>query len=302
MEKELNNSLFIYEIMGLQYFSLKSLNYKNYKHPPTFFRVVLMFFLIAIILLLMITYVVKDHKVVEGNLTAKNVLMFAVHHLMNFGLILVTCTSIIQSYTSDLQVKMIYINFKEILQISQQEFGSVWDFKKVKVSARKRMICMSVFIILLHGTVMLMKIGSSEIIFKMLLGLFPVLFFLMISNKFIFYVTLINYQLKLLITLLTQTFQSIKIIDNINCHLKPKKFNEDSLNKLRTARKVYNLIQENASLTNESNGLTILIMFVGLVVALTVSGFEIFVIIVGGLPIERLSGKMVLYFSRTNLI
>lgn len=249
----------------------------------------------------MITYVVKDHRVVEENLTAKNVLMFAVQHFMNFGLILVTCASIVQSYTTTHKVKLIFMNFKEILQIFQQNFGSDLDVQKVKVLSRKRMICVFVFIILLHGTVMLINIESGERIFKLILGIFPVLFFLMITNKFIFYVALVNFQLTQLITLLTQTFQSIKIIDNINCHLKPKRFKDDSLNKLRAARKFYNLTQENASLVNESNGLTILIMFVSLVVALTVSGFEILVVIVGGSPVERLSGKLVQSFSRLNL-
>jgi prepilin signal peptidase PulO-like enzyme (type II secretory pathway) len=295
MENELNSCVIVYEIMGLQYFRLKSLTYENYKKKPTKVHVVFMVVLVTIVLTLMTSYVVKDHSLVEEDLAAKNILMFAIQHSMNCAMMNCVCVSIVQSFTSTQKIKRIYVNFKEILQIANFEFCCSFDFKLFRNAAFKRMAAMIIFITLLHGTLMSFHIRNEENLIKLLFGAIPILFLFMIVNKFVFYVALINSQLSFLLILVTKMFQpSVKIIENINFHLKSNPSVQEHFRKLHAIRKIYNIIYENALLVNESIGLTILMMLISLVITLTVSGYEIFVIIVGGLPIERLTGEIIL--------
>lgn len=124
----------------------------------------------------------------------------------------------------------------------------------------------------------------------MLIGSIPILLLFMIIYKFVFYVDMVNNQLEFVVKLLDKTFQpeEVKVVGEM-CF---KNTLDDPLKKLRAIRKVYNIIFESGALVNRSNGLTILILLMDLVIAITASGYEIFVIAVGSLPIQRIPGNL----------
>ena len=301
MENELNSSLFILEMTGLQYFSLKLLVKDNSKDKITKYRLVYMVFLFFFVLTFVIAFVMADNIFVIESLTAKNVVMFAIQNSVNFGLILVVCTSFIQSYTSTEHIKKFYLNTKEISRLCLQEFKVSIDFKKIKFSIWKRLTLMMTFFLSLHIIVGFFHIKYLNEVYVLFVGMIPLLFFLMIVFKLTFYVELINRHLEFLEKLVSDIsmYQPIKIIDNINFHLvtvktvKPVKQPEDPLRKFQITRKVYNLIYENGVLINDSNGLTLLILLACTVVSLTTCGYTAFVIIVGGLPTKKAPGTCI---------
>lgn len=291
---ELNSSLVIFELMGLQYFSLKLLSNENLNDRPSIIRVVYMLALLILVSFFMVTFIASDVHMINGHITAKNVLTFAMQNCMNVGLILVVCTSLIQSLMSTQRAKKIYLNTNDIVQLYRQEFKLDIDFKRINRASTKKLLLMVAIFFTAHGTVTFIKVNSFEDKLTMLLSVVPIFFLLMVVFKFVFYVGIVNGQLKLLNEMLENIwmYHPIMTFDNIDFHvLTNVKSRDDPLMKLRVLRRIYNITFEIGTLINNSNGLTILVMLINLVIALTAKGYQAFVIGVGGLPTDRVPGE-----------
>lgn len=297
MEEDLNSCLILFELTGLQCFSLKSLTQDNAENRPSISRTVFMLVLFVFVNALVIFYVHHDHSIIEGDLTSKNVIIYVIKQSMNVGLVALLSVSFLQSYTSTQSIKKIYLNSKEIARLCLK-FKLNIDFKKIKKDAWKRIWAMLGFILVMHGSVMLAHLNCPNNILQLILGIFPMLFLLMIVFKFVFYVNIVNHQLQLLEKLFKDAMQyePVKVIEsNIDVYLTQVKsstpIDDKTLNKLRVVWKIYNVIYDNGALINQSIGLTVLSLLMGLVIALTVSGYEIFVTVVGGRPLQNIPGK-----------
>lgn len=295
--EELNDCLILFELLGQQYFSLKSLTSRNLTNRPSIYRFIYLVVVCLLVSMLMVFYIYQDHSAMNESLNAKNVLMYAVKNSMYVGVLIVVWISLIQSYVSTSEVKKIFFNVMETVQLCASEFNVIIDPKLIRNGAWRRLSVMIIFFGIVHGGLTLLNVSSPEIVKKLTIGLLPMFFLLTIMNKYIFYIGMMNHQLEFLTILIKSVFKSepqpINIVENINFHLKsvkPMTSVEDPMRKFRAARKIYNIIYENGTLINESNGLTILVMLISLVIALTVSGYEVFVIIIGGLPVERAMG------------
>lgn len=296
MEEEFNSSLVLFELMGLQFFSLKLLTRENMNDRPSFLRFFHMVILLVFVSTLMVVFMASNsYAITEENVTAKNVLNFAISNSMNVGLILVVSTSIIQSFMSTRCVKKIFLNVKDIMKLYRQELDVIIDFRRIKKSTLKKVLLVILFFISTHGTVTLIKRNSNNA-FPLLLGAIPVFFLHVVVFKFTFYVGMINSQLFFLNKMLgniSTCHQPIKFIDNVSfpvTQIKSIKLFDDPLKKLRTLRRIYNIIYENGTLINNSNGLTILVMFINIVISLTASGYQAFVIVIGGLSPDTVPG------------
>lgn len=296
MEEELNSFFVVFELMGLQNFSLKSLTAENAKTRPAIVRLIYFVILFLLNTFIMTTFFFHDEIGIQEEVTAKNVLMYAIQHSMNFGLIMVLLTGLVQSFTSTCGTKRIFLNFKEIIKQVQQEFGIVIDFSRIRKASWRRLSVMLIFYGISHVTTFLSQISSASGIVPFILGIFPIVFLLMIVYKYIFYVGMVNHQLQFLRKMLADIFklQSSKATDislrmnQINYVMSP----DDPMRKLRAIRTIYNLIYENGAAINDGNGLTMLTLLICLVTSLTVSGYQIFVLIVGGLPKDGAMGKL----------
>lgn len=293
---ELSSVLVVLELFGLQSFSLKSLTVKNATENPSAARVLYAFGLLIGVPFLLIFHVAINESLVPPEVNSKSLLMFFVQQSMNLGLLLVVCVSLIQSVTCAKKVKKIFLNSKEITQVCQDEFGILIDAKAIRNSALRRLSIALAFILTLHGAVTITHAGSpAETIFS-LLSLLPILFLVMVVYKFVFFVAMCNSQLTFMRLLIVKIFKSkpVRIVENINFHLstlQPGKSGEDPLSKLRVLSRIYATIYENGNLINESNGLTVLVLLMSLVIAITVAGYESFVIIIGGLPTNQIPGE-----------
>lgn len=300
IQRELGSSLFIFEVMGLQYFSLKSM--KDGKDRPTILRSIYMLCLLAIVLFMMINFIMSDKDISSERLNVKNVLMFAVQRSMHVCLIMVVCISIVQSFVTTKCTMQFYHNANKLKQLYFEEFKLVVDFTIIKKSVLKRLLATLLFFGVIHGSEIVFRLRSFNDIVPMFMGAIPVLFLLMIAFKFVLYVDFVNNQLRSLENLIKNIArpQPLKTVDNISYHLLHVKVMsisyDDLLIKLSSARKYYNIIYENGKLVNDTNGLTVLILLIDSVVAMTLAGYQSFVVIVGGMPLARLSGK----FSYSN--
>lgn len=295
METELNSCLVIFELLGFQYFSLKNLEKIDFMNRPTVFRIMHLVILLILISILTICFLIMERETLTGTITAKNMLMFAIQNSMNFGFVLVVCTSLIQSFTSTHNIKKFFVNLKMSVEILREVFDVKTDFNSLKKTMWKRFFVMLALFVSLHGSV-----GFSQYrmeILPIFIGILPIFFLIMIVCKYVFYVGMVNHQLECLDSAIETviTFPPIKIIDNINFHLlplKPVKQLDGPLKKINAVRKIYNLIYANGNLINDSVGLTILILLVTLITTLTATGYKLFVIIIGGLEMNEIPRKI----------
>lgn len=287
MEKELSSCLVLLEVMGLQHFSLKTLTKESFKKPMSTSRKIYFLFVLVLFLALMFACLVINRLNPVKHVTAKNILMLAIRNTTTFGLLIITVISIIQAYATTKSVEKLFLNTKELATLCLKEYHLFIDFKKIKKLVWRQIACIILFVIALHLVLAPFEERkfSLDILILTLFRPVPVFFLMMISFKFTFYVEMVNNQLKFLenLTKSINDFNSAELENKLMISVAPvhQQWNEDLMNKLQTAWKIYNLIYENGGLINKSHGLTILAMLTVLVIALTASGYEIFVLIIG---------------------
>lgn len=294
-EEELNCFLSIFEFMGLQYFSAKSLSEKSLKEKPSFWRVIHLLVLFLLISSIMISYIIQFNPSRETNVTYKNVLTLVIQYSMNVGMLLIVWVGLFDSFRSVKSMKKILLNVKEIRKLSLLDFRIEIDFKRIRERTWRRFASIIAFVAIVHGTFSFWHLETQGV-YKALFGVIPMSFVSVIVYKQLFLIDMVNNQLEYLQRLLESVFhyKPIRIIDNINFHLttvKSAEAPEDPMKKLRATWKLYNIIYNSSNLVNDSLGLTALILLVSMVIALTGSGYEVFVIVMGKLPSSRIPGE-----------
>lgn len=305
MEDALRRFLFMFELTGLQYFSLE---HDNLEDPPTALRRNFMIVLIILTTLLVSSFLM--FVPVEAEIvTAKNMLNFAIRHSMSVSVVLVVYTSFIQSYTSTRKIKKVFLNNKELVRVCQRDFGMPVDFRHIQRTARKRFFVMTVFLAAAHTVLGLFMVQNLQYVLGLIILFFPYFFLFLIVYKFVFYVGMVNEQLMSLKSLLEGLFThnqaSKKSVNRFSFasweqHSRSSELlknlkSEELLRKLRASRKIYNLVFDNSTLINESLGLTVLILLICLVIVLTATGFEIFITVVGKSSKLDTYGKRVVF-------
>ncbi|KAG5671383.1 hypothetical protein PVAND_001584 [Polypedilum vanderplanki] len=287
VDKELHRCLYFFEILGLQYFSLRSL-WKETKSPenPTILRGVYLFVILIILTALMVNYILADTDSMAAKVTAKNVLTYTVKNSMKIGMLVVLLVSGLQSFISTKNVKRIFINIQRLIDITDAEFDATIDFNVIRNNVKRNTAAVIIFFFLTHGSILVyVSTSSLEQALTIFMSSPPIIFILATTFKFTLFVKIINCQLTFLKTLIEGIFntQKVKFIE-FDMKIIPvrvaSKSPSESFKKFISAKKIYNLIYENAGLVNDSMGFTVLIILIVHVIALTASGYQLFVILV----------------------
>lgn len=293
LEKELHSSLVIFEILGLQCFSLKKLTRGNINASLSIGRIVYAIFIIFLIFCLMLlgisqapTMLIDDQPVV----TQKNVLIVAIGNALGYGMVINLIMCVVSSCISSKQVKMFFQNVREAMMLMHYEFQYAVELNKIKKSAQKRLLVLMLAFFFTYG---LMIYRNFEMGLVAFMAVVPGHFYLVVNfYKFIFLVVIINQQMEDLNFLLTNHILSeetgkdreFKII-----HMNQIKVTDGVLRKLKAARKIYNLIHESGALVNTSNELSILSGILLIFVILTSRGYEMFTMSIGSMSEEYFS-------------
>lgn len=238
---------------------------------------------LSFLLLTQIFYLMGKGTSTE-NLTAKNVLMFTIQNVINMSVFFVVAISLIESFTKTKLVKKIFLNTKEIATISEKEFNTSIDFMKIRKSAINKILLLLFFIVITHG--FLLFFGKNVVI--TLVAALPMFFLALVVVKFSFHVNfMVNSQLRLLLKLLENLLND-NATQNINIlSIAPAVNSSNVSRKLLALKKIYNLVFENGALINGSNGLSMLLLLVLFVSSLTVSGYEIFIMLIDSTPKDQ---------------
>lgn len=284
-EKELGGIVRIFEISGLQYFSLEKLTNFNVNQRPSALRVfsviTITTFLICFVILA--STLTKSSEFTQSS-SSQQILTSAASKVVLWGRLFHVVLTITHSYFSSRDVKLFFLNSREVMQLMYQEFDHAMDLKQTKVSAWKRFAWMSFSTF--SGLFFLIHVDPSLVLF-LLLSVLPTHYFLIMNvYKFIFFVEMINQQIHDLNILLRKHIQYEDIDEDLEFKIikvsQVKEINK-FVRKLKVARKIYNLIHDNGVLINNSNGLPVLVYIVLMIVNFSLRGFEVIVICLGTL-------------------
>lgn len=275
----------IFEIFGQQYFSLKALlTTGNAESRVSVFHKMAMLIVLSTLTYFFVGFA-KNFQVYIKRITSKNVLLFSIFILTDFGYILASVISTIQSYFKTKVAKKIFLNTREIARIARREFNIEVDFIKIRKAALKKTAVIMILFVFCNVFLMLSGKDVVEIIHYYTL---QNLFLTLTAMKFSFQVDItVNCQLELLETLLANLFSKCPIQTYQILLIKQTASSNIAFRKIFAARSIYNLIYENGALINSYNGLPILAVLATVVSLLTFNGYEIFILMIGELPMSR---------------
>lgn len=297
--EEVNSTLLIFEITGMQYFSLNKLTKHNVHERPSIFRLFGVLLVISLIVVMMVfTVTLVPDSLIEKNeaLRAKNVLLFTIASSVGKMMILCVICCVLESYTSSRDMKKLFLNSKEIVETIHREFNIIVDLKQIRRSALKRFVAMTIFFMSIHVPIIYFLRHSGMMIFVLLVITPPIIFLLLSVHKFIFFVAMVNSQIEALTSILARLFDGKPIeVDHVHLksyNAKPSKTRIELSIKLQAAKHIYDLIHENGELVNRSHGLTVLVFIVLTIVMLIARTYEIIITYIGALPMEKLPGAV----------
>lgn len=288
----------IFELFGLQYFSVKTVLNEGVPRRLPYLRGIYMLFLLLLYSGALSIYLISTQNELNLHVTAKTILTYAIQHSMKIGMFLVILVSLLQSFLSTNKMAQIYDNVRKIVVIVAEDYKINCDFKKIKRKLTRDAILLVVFFAITQISLLVLTSQTMQESIYQMCYLIVIFLLLLIAFKFVFYVQIVNNHLKELNKLLEGIFniQPARTIEDFNVNLIPvkvSKITDDIFKKFLSAKKIYNILYENGSLLNESMGITMLIVLIILVISLTASGYQIFVILVAGTEKDKIIGKAV---------
>lgn len=272
---KLNGTLFVFEFFGLQYFSLKQTLRENFKDRISNSRKIFFSFLILFNMLLGFSSMLATSF--SQKVTTKNVLTLVYSQSTTYFFFIAIWISLVQSFVSTVHLKKLFANSKKIAEICNNEFGTIMSFEAVPRSMRKRYAVETLILVIVYSVNGYFRYLENKLdILWLVVSIIHASFFILVVNKFLFYVGLINFQLEFTEKLLASacTFKAKplnKKIYFLSDYELPSKSSKNS--KCQEIFKIYNKILENGSLTNKSCGCSILVVLVNIIGSATYCGY-----------------------------
>lgn len=284
----------VFEYFGLQNFSGDQIS--NLSEKPSKFRLFYMIFRMVTGVTIMILYIMTMQSKQDNEFS--NDLMVFIQKTMNVGFIISVIVSTFQSYWSTDKMKQIYINCKKILFILNNDLNIDLNFHKIK-----RIIYLRLFIMCTSAAGFYFIIGSLEDYQNLafFLGFTPIFFFILSVFHYIFFVDIsYNFLAAIAKYMKRLSFENnvieIMTIDNRKVlHVKPTDNSLENLRTLKLCRTIYSLLHQNCSHINCTYGISLLVTLINILIALTVSGYKLFILVVEKKEFQSYLGKNIKY-------
>lgn len=295
---ELNGCLVINEITGLQYFSLKNF-FKDKSRKGTHFcrKIVFCFYLVAYLTFIFIA--LPSAPFVNASLTSQNVILVLFRVIRSFSKLVGYLAFLIQSYVSTENVKKFFLNTQLIAEWSHQDFYIEMNFAKVRRDAWYRFFAINLYWALPYcGIIYVNSRSLGETVYMAVFAIFYVGFSLAIATKNIFFIMLINFQLRHLEKLLQSIFQpqyDLIVGKVYDLTIGDNKSEDGNMKQLLVVWKIYNKINENADLINNSMDASMIFILINAVMAFLTSGYELVISFVSSQNANALGNAFVCY-------
>lgn len=288
----------LFQIFGHQYFSVRKLTHENQKDFPTLGYTIFFIFAFVVLLGQMVMFsFLESFSYSQDKLTAKTMLNLLVQHSMYIGLIVIIFVSLIQSFVSTPLTKKFFLNSIRIAGISHYDFGLplARNHRRIRRETLRNFFFVILLYVVSENILYLYEkyFVESQSYLKNLISFLPLIYLNTTSFKFVFFVKLVNFHLENVNELINKIFGApSKFVAKVK-FVKPIKIQTDDLSaKLLKLRRIYNIIYENSEIINRTHGKTIFTVLFSLVLAITSSGYRLFLSAVGKVPLDMLGGEL----------
>lgn len=283
--KVLSQCATIFQLTGFQYFSIENIiEEKNRKYPKIsyIFYFIILICLIPISLILTALMVMNkehaDNSVIE-QLNTKTVFSHFINNMTGVGFVSVSMFGVYNSFSKTNQMKKCFLNFKLYQKIAKESFFESVNYKKFRNQVFGHFcITFAIFVIL---EIIKTISGENALPFPQDLVLkFTYCVCLMSVQMILYHVNFVNTHLDHLISVFKSflhPFGSDEIIMVVDYHQKSRKMSS----KIKSAKKLYNIIRENSEIINLHQGVVILLIFISYSLICISSCFSMFVGILG---------------------
>lgn len=303
MENSLEGSTTVFQIMGLQFFSLNAEIFQNRQKDEISKKHKLLIALTVVMLTMQlygIYYAINLEKMKqqsENVLTGLNV-QFSVYILM----IVVICVAIAHSFASTRKTKKIFSNLDQILKIFVNDIGENIDYRGL--SRRFKWTLIKITLCFITSTVIVLgfiyNYNQSSIFLWALLAIYPYFFIALVHCHFMFYILLIKENLQCMYKVLEKLYkhqQTSMLIMDFRAALSaklPRKTSDELFDKMIKLKKIYWILFETTSLINELNGPPFMNQLIVLILGNISAGYKVYLSLMGDIVIERTGGKTAL--------
>lgn len=281
--KVLSRYFKLFELFGLQYFAFQSFNEKSsqQKRPSKFYTVYFVFLLILFFFLTILYVAIYFDDEIE-DLKAKTAFILMMKVIMEFGIIGIMISGLIESYCKTKQLKSVLIQSNEILEFYKTNLGYDINYKSFNDSWKKKAFRWLALFILDFGSLSTFQYFATGHFFHLIFGVLPMFFLCLLIFKIIFHFDLINFQLENLHEALTikRCFKADEVFRNRNHHCRALEL-----------RRCYHLIYEMAQIVNSILSITLLLVLVVFVVVLIISGFHGLFLFINSTVTEKIIRK-----------
>lgn len=286
----------IFQVIGHQYFSVKSLKPENRESKPLFgYAIYFIILLFAITGQMVYLLTLASPENFKEQLSAKNVIDYIVQQSIFFGSILVISIGIIQSFMTTQLTKKFYWNCFKISKLCLDDFQNIVDYRKIRACTFKYLIFLVLYIIAAEAVYFcnLFFLNDPSLMLGIFISSVPMIFLHTNVLKFIFLLKLVNFHLETIFELFTELLDPpLTIVENL-IYVKPWNMNklQGLKHKILNINRIYNVIYENAQIINRSMGVSILLITAINVVKILSSGYRIFLAFVGSFEVQKCTGN-----------
>lgn len=273
----LNNCSRIYQVLGLQCFSLNIVDEKKEKKYPSIGRTIYLLVITIIITYINWAYFESiNSKTVYAETIQENNLVYVIKVSLAILQVAVGIVTLLSSYFKHSRLQEFFMNSEKISDIYLRELSYRVDYKKFKTHLEiVTVVCVVLFAIyIIIGISLFRNVPLGEFIFG-LLFILPLLFHLMMHVRFYFYVATVNFHVKILRSLILRCLEPT--LDFVGLR---KVITQRNSREVVAWKKVYVLLKDMANDVNDSQGFTVLCLISIIIINITRFGYQLYMITV----------------------
>lgn len=300
MKKSQSGSGIVFELFGLQFFTLSSEEFQDRINAASSISKKHRFYLVIVILMLSsqvsgIIYAIRLEALVQQN---DNVMKgLTVQFSAYFSMIVVILVTVLNAFTSTSKAKKIFASFENVFGVFAHSLNELVDYEAYNQKFKATFFKV-VFIFIVSTAAVLAFIfhfnqSNKPIFLWAVLSVYPYFFFAILFSYFLFMVELVKQNLQSMRDVLDKLHElhdckklCLQIVD---AHFKlrhDKMFK--SLTKLKTIYSI--LVSDCVSLTNEFIGLPLLVAIIVLVMGNISGGYKVYLRMMDEIDVARVGG------------
>lgn len=268
---ELDGCVKLFEIFGMQFFSLKTIFIKDYKHWSTY-RIIYFIILCASCLAFGCLFIAQTIAV---KVTTENILTTFFFQLINYLFLSAFASNFIRSAIFSEDIRQFFLTSHKISDICEKELKKTFNYAELRKTITKKIRNIIAISVAAAVATFYTQFTNLEIELFVATGL--IIFLTVTACRYSFFVIFVNFQLHYIEDIFCSTFQ-IKYaptygkVYRIEVNANPEK---DELQKMKIIWKMYIKVCENVSTINKSMGITMLFVVVIELMVITYTLYDV---------------------------